>query len=142
VAKGVSSNVEQCKMSDSEHAEKSGSKRAQHEIIQGVLAKFLVNEEYQRLICVEEGCGVGLELGLVERHMRMSHKLQKKMAVRVKRGIRAAGWGQSWGKDSRMMPVDGLRPLEGLAVYDGARCQYCHVFRARMAEEVEQHSHE
>lgn len=135
-------NVRQCKMSDSEHTEKSGSKRAQQEIIKGVLAKFLVNEEYQRLICVGEGCGVGLELRWVERHMRKSHKLTKNMATRVKRGIRAANWGQVWGKYSMMMPVDGLRPQEGLAVYDGARCQYCHTFRARMAEEVERHSYE
>lgn len=140
--KGVLDNVRQYKISNSEYVEKSGSKRVQQEIIQGVLAKILVNEKYQMLICIAEGCRVGLGLGLVEKHIRERHKLKRNMSTRVKRGIREANWGKGWGKYSMMMLEDGLRLQAGLAVYNRAQCQCCHMFRARMAEEVKRHSYE
>ena len=35
-------------------------------------------------------CGVGLDLGLVRRHIVRSHGFKKIMVMRVKKGIRAA----------------------------------------------------
>ncbi|KFZ23656.1 hypothetical protein V502_01872 [Pseudogymnoascus sp. VKM F-4520 (FW-2644)] len=40
------------------------------------------------------------------------------------------------------MPADGSRPLEGLPVVDGVRCQICHDFKARTVGEFEHHLYE
>jgi hypothetical protein len=117
----------------------NNSNKSKEEIIQGELAKFLVNEEYQRLICVRRGCGIAVELGSVRTHLVHRHGMKKMEAMGVVRGIRAAQWGKGWEKYSRRMPEDGSRPQEGLAVFDGVRCRFCREFRARTEGKGKEH---
>ena len=67
--KGNYDNIRESKMSDVEDAAMSGSNQEEDNIIQDELGKFMVNKEYKRLICMRMGCGVGLTLGSIKRHM-------------------------------------------------------------------------
>lgn len=75
-------SARQCKMSDGNWLREAK--------IQVEMKRFLVNEEYQRLICTRKRCRVGLELGRVEKHMIKSHKVGKTLARGVQMAIRAA----------------------------------------------------
>lgn len=68
---------------------------------------------------------VGIQLGWVRMHMVKKHKFKKMMALTVKRGIQAAQRVQKWDLYSKRIPDDGLKPQEGMTVFDGARCRYC-----------------
>jgi hypothetical protein len=69
----------------------------------GQTKRFLVNE-HQRLICTRNWCGLGLELGGMEKHSIKTHEVEKKLA----RGVQ-----------------NGLGSQKGLAVFDGFQCRLC-----------------
>jgi hypothetical protein len=89
------------------------------------MRRFLVNGEYQRLICTRRTggtrrtCGVRLELGGVEKHLMETHEVEKTLARGIQMGIRAAQEGKGWGECSKRRPRNGLGPQKGLAVFDG-----------------------
>ena len=126
-------------MSDLEEAAMSDGGQSKDEKMQELLKGFLMNEEYKRVICVREGCGVGLELGGVRIHLKARHKMKKTVALKVQRRLREAGGGQSWGLYEGGRPEDGLRPQEGLAVVDRIRCLNCYSFTARTVREMSRH---
>ncbi|OBT40104.1 hypothetical protein VE00_10013 [Pseudogymnoascus sp. WSF 3629] len=103
---------------------------------------FLVNEEYQRLICTRKRCGVGLELCGVEKHMIKRHEVEKTLARGVQMGIRAAQEGKGWDECSKKRPRNGLMPQKGLAVFDGFQYRFCEESPARRVEDVEHHLYE
>lgn len=108
--------------------------------IQEVLGRILVvNEEYQRLICVGRECGVGLELGSVGDHYKNIHGLKEKNSIVM--AIRAVQLGKGWSKFNQTKPGDGSRPQRGLAVFDGFQCRFCHESKAAV-EDIEHHIYE
>ncbi|OBT70936.1 hypothetical protein VF21_10106 [Pseudogymnoascus sp. 05NY08] len=110
--------------------------------IQVEMKRWLVNQEYQMLICTRKGCGVGLGLGGVEKHMIKRHKVGKRLARGVQMGIRAAQEGKGWNECSNRIPWNGLKPQKGLAVFDGFQCRFCEESPARRVEDIENHLYE
>ncbi|KFX96569.1 hypothetical protein O988_05247 [Pseudogymnoascus sp. VKM F-3808] len=100
---------------------------------------LFVNEEYQMLICTRKLCGIGMELGGVEKHLIKRHEVKKTLARGVQMAIRAAQEGKGWEEYSTRRPRNGLRPQRGLAVFDGFQCGLCDELPARRVEDVEHH---
>ncbi|KFZ22892.1 hypothetical protein V502_02637 [Pseudogymnoascus sp. VKM F-4520 (FW-2644)] len=118
----------------------SDSKKARKERAQAVLGRFLVvNQKYQRLICVSKRCGgVAMELGMVEEHYESMHKSREYTIRKMVKAIHTTQWCYGWDGIRDSMPVDGLRPQEGLGVFDGVRCRVCHV-KSRTIKEGKRH---
>lgn len=121
----------QCKMSNENLAREAR--------IRLEMRRFLVNRAYQRLVCTRRTCGVGLELGGVEKHLIETHEVEKTLARGIQMGIRAAQEGKGGGECSKRRPRNGLGPQKGLAVFDGFQCRFCEEPPARTVEEVEHH---
>lgn len=106
--------------------------------LQTVLWKFyLENEEYDKIICVGEGCGKAIDPWFAGKHLELRHNVDKVIARRITKKIREGGVNRR-GSD-KGIPEDGLGPQEGIAVFDGVRCRCCGQFKARSVREVEDH---
>ncbi|KFZ24932.1 hypothetical protein V502_00609 [Pseudogymnoascus sp. VKM F-4520 (FW-2644)] len=118
----------------------SDSNKARKERAQAVLGRILVvNKEYQRLICVSKRCaGVGMELGMVEEHYERVHRPKEYTVRKMVKAIQTTQWCFGWDEFNDFMPVDGLGPQEGLAVFDGVRCGVCDV-KLRTVKEGKRH---
>ena len=100
---------------------------------------MLANVEYQKVICTRKRCGIGLELGGVEKHLIETHGVEKTLAMGVQMGIRAAQEGKGWDECSKKRPRNGLGPQKGLAGFEGFQCRFCEEPPARTVEDVEHH---
>ncbi|KFZ21107.1 hypothetical protein V502_02937 [Pseudogymnoascus sp. VKM F-4520 (FW-2644)] len=102
-----------------------------------ILAKpedlITLNYKYMRIICGADECMKAISLGMLGKHLRRKHNVNKEATAKFIDSIR-----RQWGK-RQIIPEDGLRPQFGIRVVDGVRFRRCPDLRSRSAEEVEKH---
>lgn len=124
-------------MSDNQEPTVSENEESIAKEVRTVLEKYyLDNEAYQTIICIDEGCGRAVDPWYAGTHLRKTHNVSKALTRKITNTIREGVMG--WKGPGRGIPEDNSRPQEGLAVFDGVRCK-CGQFKARSAQEVEEH---
>ncbi|KFY98399.1 hypothetical protein V500_01690 [Pseudogymnoascus sp. VKM F-4518 (FW-2643)] len=122
-------------MSDEQEPIVSEGEESTVEEMRAVLREYyIVNEEYQKAICVGEQCQRAVDPWYAATHLRNTHKVSKKLTRRISKTIR-----EGTIRSDKGIPEDGTLPQEGLPVFDGFRCVGCGQFKARSVQEVEGH---
>ncbi|KFZ17917.1 hypothetical protein V502_04361 [Pseudogymnoascus sp. VKM F-4520 (FW-2644)] len=124
-------------MSDKQEPTVSEDEESTAEVRTVLKKYYLDNEEYQTIICTDEGCGRAVDPWYAGTHLRKTHNVSKVLTKRITKTIREGGMG--WKGHGRGIPEDESRPQEGIAVFDGVRCKCCGQFKARSVQEVEEH---
>ncbi|KFZ22890.1 hypothetical protein V502_02635 [Pseudogymnoascus sp. VKM F-4520 (FW-2644)] len=102
---------------------------------------FIMNEEYNKVICIGEGCRKAIKARAVQGHLQRRHNVEGGLSKRIADVIgEEVGW--RWRPSNKRLPVNGLGPQKGLEVFDRFQCRFCNELPARSVEEVEHHLYE
>ena len=110
--------------------------------VQAALERFFImNEEYNKVICIGEGCRKAIKAHAVQRHLQRRHNVGGVLSKRIADLIgEEVGW--RWRPSNKRLPVNGLGPQKGLEVFMRFQCRFCNELPARTVEEVEDHLYE
>ncbi|OBT97559.1 hypothetical protein VE01_04455 [Pseudogymnoascus verrucosus] len=110
--------------------------------VQAALERFFImNEEYNKVICIGEGCRKAIKAQAVQRHLQRRHNVEGVLSKRIADVIgEEVGW--RWRPSNKRLPVNGLGPQKGLEVFKRFQCRFCNELPARTVEEVEHHLYE
>lgn len=102
---------------------------------------FIMNEEYNKVICISEGCRKAIKARAVQGHLQRKHNVEGVLSKRIADAIgEEVGW--RWRPSNKRLPVNGLGPQKGLEVFKRFQCRFCNELPARTVEEVEHHLYE
>ncbi|KFY83240.1 hypothetical protein V500_10122, partial [Pseudogymnoascus sp. VKM F-4518 (FW-2643)] len=128
----------ECNMSDNQEPTVSRGEGLRAEERRAVLREYYIeNEEFQKVICVDEQCQRAVEPWYAEMHLRDKHKISKDLATRIANIIHEGG--RFWNGSDQGIPKDGTGPQEGLPVFDGFQCGGCGEIKARSVQDVFDH---
>ncbi|KFZ18042.1 hypothetical protein V502_04321 [Pseudogymnoascus sp. VKM F-4520 (FW-2644)] len=110
--------------------------------VQAALERFFImNEEYNKVICISEGCRKAIKAQAVQGHLQRRHNVEGVLSKRIADAIgEEVGW--RWRPSNKRLPVNGLGLQKGLKVFMRFQCQFCNELPLRTVEEVEHHLYE
>ncbi|KFX92855.1 hypothetical protein O988_07100 [Pseudogymnoascus sp. VKM F-3808] len=110
--------------------------------VQAASERFIImNEEYNKVICIGEGCRRAIKARAVQGHLTRKHHVEGVLSKRIAEVIgEEVGW--RWRPSNKRLPVNGLGPQKGLEVFKRFQCRFCNELPARTVEDVEHHLYE
>lgn len=110
--------------------------------VQAALERFFImNEEYNKVICIGEGCRKAIKARAVQGHLQRRHNVEGVLSKRIADAIgEEVGW--RWRPSNKRLLVNGLGPQKGLEVFMRFQCRFCNELPLRTVEEVEHHLYE
>ncbi|CZT13560.1 uncharacterized protein RAG0_17052 [Rhynchosporium agropyri] len=104
---------------------------------QGLEHLIRINTEYQKVICIGDGCGCAKEISTKKwvQHLR-GHAVPRDIAEKVSSFIKGLEWNMSL---TEAIPPHGLAPQPGIQVIDGVRCTQCRLFVSTSTIDVKDH---